>query len=91
MTNFIEYLQAHLKMVVAVCFVLLAGIAGSTLMIDSSHAHTWAEKHVPFFWSFFGFSAAAVIIGITRWLGRSGIQASPDVYTCSTSTACEEE
>jgi hypothetical protein len=91
MTNLITSLLAHLKMVVAVCFVLLALIAGSTLLLDTSHAHTWAEKHLPFFWSFFGFAAAAIIIGVTRWLGGSGIQAPPDFYACSTSTPCEEE
>lgn len=91
MTNLIEYLRTHLKTVVAVCFALLAIIAGSTLLVDTSHAHTWVEQHVPFFWSFFGFCAAAVIIGVARWLGRSGIQAPTDFYDCSTSTTCEEE
>jgi len=91
MTNLIAYLQAHLKTVVTVCLVLLAVIAGSTLLVDTHHAHTWAEQHVPFFWSFFGFAAAAVIIGVARWFGRSGIQAPTDFYTSPTSTPCEEE
>ena len=91
MTNLIAYLQTHQKTVVPVCWVLLAVIAGSTLLVDTHNAHTWAEQHVPFFWSFFGFAAAAVIIGVARWFGRSGIQASPDFYTCPTSTPCEEE
>ena len=91
MTNLIASLQAHLKTVVVVCFVLLGLIAGSTLLVDTHHAHTWAEQHVPFFWSFFGFCAAAVIIGVARWFGRSGIQAPSDFYACPTSTPCEEE
>ena len=91
MTNLIAFLQTRVKTVVAVCYVLLAAIAASTLLVDTHHAHTWAEQHVPFFWSFFGFAAAAVIIGVARWFGRSGIQAPPDFYTRSTSTPCEEE
>ncbi len=91
MTNLIAYLQVHLRTVVAVCFALLAVIASSTFLIDTHQAHTWVEQHIPFFWSFFGFAAAAVIIGTTRWLGRSGIQARTDFYACPTSTSCEEE
>lgn len=91
MTNLIAYLQAHLKTVVVVCFVLLGLIAGSTLLVDTHHAHTWAEQNVPFFWSFFGFCAAAVIIGLARWLGCSGIQASTDFHEGPNSNPCEEE
>lgn len=91
MTAFIEYLRGHLQTVVVVCYVVLAVIAGSSLLIDTHHAHTWAEQHVPFFWSLFGFAAATTIIGAARWLGQSGIQAHPDVYACSHSTPCEEE
>ena len=91
MTNLIEYLQARLKAVMTICFVVLAGVAASSLLVDTGHAHTWVEQHVPFFWSFFGFSAAAVIIGVARWLGGSGIQAPVDFYEVSNSTPCEEE
>ena len=91
MTNLIASLQAHLKTVVVVCFVLLGLIAGSSLLVDTHHAHTWVEQNLPFFWSFFGFCAAAVIIGVARWLGRSGIQASTDFYDDPNSTPCEEE
>ncbi len=85
----IKYLQARLKTVVVVCCVLLAVIAASSLLVDTHHAHSWVEQHVPFFWSLFGFAAAAVIIGVTRWFGRSGIQAPTDFYTRSQSS--EEE
>ena len=89
MTHFIASLQAHRKTVVAVCLILLGLIAGSTLLVDTHHAHTWVEQHLPFFWSFFGFAAAAVIIGVARWFGRSGIQAPTDFY--DSSTPCEED
>jgi len=91
MTNLIASLQAHLRTVVVLCFVLLGLVAGSSLLIDTHHAHTWVEQHVPFFWSFFGFGAAAVIIGVARWFGRSGIQAPTDFYARPTSTPCEED
>ncbi len=91
MTNLIASLQAHLKTVVVVCFVLLGLIAGSSLLVDTHHAHTWVEQNLPFFWSFFGFCAAAVIIGVARWLGRSGIQASTNFYDGPNSSPCEEE
>ena len=91
MTNLIASLQAHLKTVVVVCFVLLGLIAGSSLLVDTHHAHTWVEQNLPFFWSFFGFCAAAVIIGVARWLGRSGIQAPTDFYDSKNSTPCEED
>ena len=89
MIAIIKYLQARLKTVVVVCYVLLAVIAASSLLVDTHHAHSWVEQHVPCFWSLFGFAAAAVIIGATRWFGRSGIQAPTDFYTRSQSS--EEE
>ena len=64
MTNLLASLQANEKTVRAVCWALLAVFAGATFFVDNLHAHTWAERHVPFFWSFFGFGAAAVIIGV---------------------------
>ena len=91
MTNLLAFLQANEKTVRAVCIALLAVFAGATLFVDTHHAHTWVERHVPFFWSFFGFGAAAVIIGVARWLGRSGIQTGPEVYGCAHPASCEDE
>lgn len=91
MTNRIASLQARLKTVVALCFTALGVIAVSSLLVDTQHAHSWVEQHVPFFWSFFGFAAASAIIGIARWLGRSGIQAPVDMYDRSLTRICEDE
>ena len=91
MTNLLASLQANEKTVRAVCWALLAVFAGATFFVDNHHAHTWAERHVPCFWSVFGFGAAAVIIGVARWLGRSGIQTGPEVYGCPHSATCEDE
>jgi len=90
MTTLIAYLQARLKTVAAFCCMLLAMIAAASLLVDTHHAHTWAEQHVRCFWSLFGFAAAALIIGAARWFGRSGIQAPADAYE-RTLLPCEEE
>lgn len=90
MNTFIDYLQAHLKPVIGVCIGLLICIVGFAMIVDTSHAHTWVEKHIPFFWSLFGFAAAATIIGFTRWFGRSGIQAREDYYESPALTTSEE-
>ena len=57
MIGVIKYLQARLKTVVVVCYVLLAVIAACSNLVDTHHAHTWVEQHVPCFWSLFGFAA----------------------------------
>ncbi len=89
MTTLIASLRANPRPVRTVCFVVLACIAVASLLIDTHHAHTWAEQHVPFFWSLFAFAGSAAIIGLTRWLGRSGIQTGPEVY--GPGAACGEE
>ena len=80
MITFIEYLQARMKTVIMVCYVLLVIVAAFAAAVDKSHAHSWVEQNIPFFWSIFGFLAAAAIIGIARWFGRSGIQQPEDYY-----------
>jgi len=81
MIRFIEYLQTkRMKTVIMVCYIGLALIATFAAVVDKSHAHTWVEKHIPFFWSIFGFCAAAAIIGIARWYGKAGILQPEDYY-----------
>lgn len=93
MNHLIAYLRDRLPTVIGTCYGLLALVLAYSLTVDTGHAHTWVEKHIPFFWSFFGFGAAAAIIGIARWYGHSGIMTRPDFYegdaacecTCATS------
>lgn len=59
---------------------LLAGIAGLSLGVENHHPHSWLEEHVPFFWSLFAFLAALVIICLSRWLARAGLEARPGCY-----------
>ncbi len=80
MTKLIDYLSERLKTVVSTCFGLLAAIVFLSFYVDRGHAHTWVEQNIPFFWSVFGFAAAAVIIGFVRWFGHSGIMTSEDYY-----------
>lgn len=64
-----------------------------SLVVDSSHAHSWVEKNIPFFWSLFGFCAAAAIIGIAYWFGHSGIMVREDYYekdTTDCTCGCKE-
>jgi predicted tellurium resistance membrane protein TerC len=98
MNKLIDYLRERLPNVVKTCYGILALVMVSSLIVDSSHAHTWVEKYIPFFWSFFGFGAAAVIIGFARWFGHSGIMTRPDYYdrdaecncTCTTTKSSGE-
>ena len=80
MTHLIDYLRDRLKVVITTCIGLLGGIVLLACIVDRSHAHTWAEQNIPFFWSLFGFVAAAVIIGVARWFGQSGILTREDYY-----------
>jgi len=76
----IEYLQARLQIVKWTCYLLLAGIIVFACVVDRGHAHTLVERMIPFFWSVFGFIAAAIIIGVARWYGHSGIMTREDYY-----------
>jgi predicted tellurium resistance membrane protein TerC len=80
MIKLIEYLQTRMKTVVMVCYVLLILIAAFAAIVDKHHAHTWVEQNIPFFWSIFGFCAAALLIGVARWLGKAGIQVPENYY-----------
>lgn len=89
MMTWIASLRANAGAVKAISAVALACLALGSLLIDTHHAHTWVEQHVPFFWSLFAFAGSAALVGLTRWLGRSGIQTRPEVY--GPSPDCDEE
>lgn len=80
MNTIIDYLRDRLDTVIKTCYLILAVVLAFSLYVDTSHAHTWVEKNVPFFWSLFGFVAAAIIIGVAYWYGHSGIMARKDYY-----------
>jgi len=88
MNKIIEYLRDRLDTVIKTCYGLLAAVLAYSLYVDKSHAHTWVEQNVPFFWSLFGFAAAALIIGIAYWYGHSGIMARKDFYEEKSESCC---
>jgi len=88
MNNLIEYLRERLGTVIRTCYVILALVLAYSLYVDKGHAHTWVEKNVPFFWSLFGFIAAAIIILVAYWYGHSGIMARKDFYEDNNSRSC---
>ena len=77
----VDYLKERPTQVKRSCYagiaiMLVWSIAG----VDSHHAHTWAEMHIPGFWSLFGLAACVVLIFFARWLGKSGIMTREDYY-----------
>jgi peptidoglycan/LPS O-acetylase OafA/YrhL len=76
----IEFLRRHLKLVVRLCWLVLALlVVGDWLLVDKEHAHTPAE-HWFGFWSVFGFVACVVIIFFSKWYGHRGIMKREDYY-----------
>lgn len=88
MNTLIEYLHERLKIVIGTCYGILALVLAYSLGVDKSHAHTWVEQHIPFFWSIFGFGAAAIIIGFVYWFGHSGIMVREDYYDKDSTHCC---
>ena len=80
MIKLIDYLRERIKIVIGVCYGLLALIAVFASMVDKHHAHTWAEKHIPGFWALFGFVACVLIIIVSKWYGHLGIMTREDYY-----------
>ncbi len=78
--NFIDYLRDRLQTVIYCCYGVMTFIVIWSMSVDTSHAHTWAEKLIPGFWSLFGFLGCAIIILVARWFGKSGIQTREDYY-----------
>ena len=80
MIRFIEYLKENNHVVRYVLYSLIVAIVIWSLSVDTSHAHTWVEKHIPGFWSIFGFVSTIVLIFIARWYGGAGISREENYY-----------
>ncbi len=78
--QFIDYLRNRLQAVTYLFFGGIVAIAIWSVTVDLHHAHTWAEKHIPAFWGFFGLLSAIVIIFFSLWLGKAGIESREDYY-----------
>lgn len=88
MNKLIDFLRDRLQTVIKTCYGLLAITMAYSLYVDTSHAHTWVEQNIPFFWSLFGFAAAAIIIGAAYWFGHSGIMVRKDFYDENNKSHC---
>ena len=60
---------------IAVAIMLLWSAVG----VDLHHAHTWAEQHIPWFWSLFTLISAVVLIYVAGFIGKN-IQTREDYY-----------
>ncbi len=77
----IDYLKERPKTVRVSSYIGIAiMLIWSVLAVDNHHAHTWAEKYIPGFWSLFSLGAAVVLIFFARWFGKSGIMTREDYY-----------
>jgi hypothetical protein len=90
MITLVDFIKAHAQLATGVCYGLLALVIVLSAGVDKSHAHSWVEQNVPFFWSIFAFLATAIIIGFARWFGGSGIQAPVNFYQCESDYSEEE-
>jgi uncharacterized membrane protein YbhN (UPF0104 family) len=78
----IEYLRAHLKTVIRLCYVALALLVVFDAVLfftDKEEAHTALEK-LPGFWSVFGFLGCVLIIIGSKAYGKAGIMRREDYY-----------
>jgi len=80
MIQLIEYIKRHAQgakffAILTVAIIMVWSVAG----VDNHHAHTWAEKHIPWFWTFFGLLSALVLIFFAKLVSKN-VEASEDYY-----------
>jgi len=80
MIRIIDYLKERPQAARYLLYVIIGAVVVWSLTVDTSHAHTWAEKYIPGFWSFFGLIASVVLIFFARWLAGAGIGREDDYY-----------
>lgn len=80
MIRFIDYLKARQRGLRYLFYGLISAIVIWSVTIDTSHAHTWLEKHIPGFWSIFALVSVIVLIFFARWLARAGVEQEEDYY-----------
>ncbi|MGW8193168.1 MAG: hypothetical protein ACWGOX_02795 [Desulforhopalus sp.] len=79
--QFIDFLKDRLPTVRILFYVLVGAILfWAAVAVDTHHAHTWMESHIPGFWSIFAILSCFVLIYFARWFGKSGIMTREDYY-----------
>ena len=80
MIQFIDFIKKRGRDTLYLLYGTMAGIVIWSLTVDTSHAHTWAEKYIPGFWSIFGLASCTVLIFFARWFRSAGIERQEDYY-----------
>jgi hypothetical protein len=79
--DFIDYLKARPQAVKSISIIVIGVMLVWTIVgVDTHHAHTWLEAHIPGFWSLFTLLSCLVLIYFARWFGKSGIMTREDYY-----------
>jgi hypothetical protein len=79
--NLIDYLKERLRTVKALGAIATAVMLIWTVVgVDTHHAHTWMEAHIPGFWAIFTLLACVVLVFFVQWFGKSGIMTREDYY-----------
>ncbi len=80
MIRLIDYLKQHQPTARYFFYGTIAVVLTLSLMVDTSHAHTWMEKYIPGFWSIFAMVSCIVLIFFARWLASAGIEREEGYY-----------
>lgn len=79
--NLIDFLKERQQTAKIFSYIAIAVMLVWTFVgVDTHHAHTWMEAHIPGFWALFGIVACVVLIYFARWFGKCGIMAKEDYY-----------
>jgi hypothetical protein len=79
--NFIDFLRERQQTVKNCCYIAIGAMLVWTVVgVDTHHAHTWMEAHIPGFWSLFTITSCVILIYFSRWFGKSGIMTREDYY-----------
>ena len=80
MIQFIDYLKERQQGAKYTFISVVIAVFVWSLTVDTSHAHTWAEKYIPGFWSIFGIVSCIALIFIARWYAGAGISKEENYY-----------
>ena len=79
--NLIDFLRERLQTLKIFFYIFIAVMLVWTVVaVDTHHAHTWMEAHIPGFWALFTMLSCLVLIYFARWFGKSGIITREDYY-----------
>lgn len=80
MTRLVDYLKERQRGLRYFIYCAAGAILIASLLVDTSHAHTWMEKYIPGFWSIFAIVSCIVLIFFARWFAAAGIEREEDYY-----------